>query len=59
MTDLDITKIRDFATFMALTPNNQGRGIEVALQKFQDKVIGDKVNVTNDKIWSAHCKSLQ
>ena len=59
MTELDITKIRDFATFMALTSNNQGTGGEVPLKKFKDTVVGDKVNVTNDKIWSAHCKSLE
>ena len=59
MTDLDITKIRDFATFMALTPNNQGKGGEAPLKKFQDTVVGDKVNVTNDKVWSAHCQGLQ
>jgi len=42
-----------------LTPNNQGKGGEAPLKKFQDTVVGDKVNVTNDKVWSSHCQGLQ
>ena len=58
MKDLDITKIRDFATFMALTPNHQGKGGEAPLKKFQETIIGDKVDVPNDKIWSDYCKGV-
>ena len=52
MTDLDITKVRDYATFMALTSNNQGKNGDVALEKI-NKQLGNSS-------WSEFCqKHLQ
>ena len=41
MTGLDITKVRDYATFMALTANNQGWGGDEAVKAFLTKVGGN------------------
>ena len=38
MENLDITIARDYATYMALTANNQGRNGQTALDKFRTKV---------------------
>ena len=38
MTNLDISNERDFATYMALRSNNQGKNREVALEKFKMKL---------------------
>ena len=38
MESLDITIARDYATYMALTANNQGRNGNTALERFRTKM---------------------
>ena len=40
MTTLDITKVRDYVTYVALEANGQGKGGEVALASFLAKTGG-------------------
>ena len=41
MSGLDISTVRDYATFMALTANNQGKGGEQAVEAFLTKAGGN------------------
>merc|ERR1712117_218418 len=54
MKDLDITKVRDYATFMALVSTGQGHGNDTAMDKFNKTVVGDDKR-TNDVVWSEFC----
>ena len=47
MAELDLTKVRDFATYLALTANSQGRGGERALARLREKL--------GEKSWAEHC----
>ena len=49
MADLDLTNVRDFATFLALMANKQGQNGEVALEKW---------NIKNST-WKQYCKSKE
>ena len=40
LSGLDLTTVRDYATFMALTANSQGKGGEVALERLKEKLAG-------------------
>ena len=52
ITELNITKIRDFATYMALTSNQAGKGGETALQRLRETMGG--------RSWAEYCsESLQ
>ena len=51
MSELDITNVRDYATFMALTSNSQGKNGDVALQKFNEKL--------GNSSWNSYCKGQQ
>ena len=39
MTGHDITKVQDYASFMAIHANNQGNGSEGALKRFNEIVV--------------------
>ena len=70
MTGLDVTMVRDYATFMALTPNSQGEGgdeavkkfyekVDTALTKFYEKEGGNKTKEQdNDLFWQDYCKTV-
>lgn len=47
MSDLDITTVRDYATFMALTANSQGKNGEVGLHNLKLKM--------GNSTWSQFC----
>ena len=47
LADLDLTIVRDFATYVALTANSQGRGGERAMAKLTEKLGG--------KSWTEYC----
>ena len=47
MAELDLTKVRDFATYLALTANSQGRGGERALARLRETLA--------EKSWAEHC----
>ena len=47
MSDLDLTKVRDFATYLALTANSQGKGGERALARLKESL--------GEKTWSQYC----
>ena len=47
MSDLDLTNVRDFATYVALTSNNQGKGGERALATLKETLGG--------KTWTEYC----
>ena len=47
MAGLDLTNVRDFATYVALTANNQGKGGEKALATLKKELGG--------KTWSEYC----
>ena len=40
MADLDLTKVRDYATYIALTANSQGKGGEKALERLKLTMAG-------------------
>ena len=47
MADLDLTNVRDFATYIALTANNQGKGGEAAMARLREKL--------GEKSWAEYC----
>ena len=47
MADLDLTKVRDYATYIALTANSQGKGGERALARLKESL--------GEKSWAEHC----
>ena len=47
MADLDLTKVRDFATYIALTANSQGKGGEAAMARLREKL--------GEKSWAEYC----
>ena len=47
MADLDLTKVRDFATYIALTANSQGKGGERALARLRQGL--------GEKSWREFC----
>ena len=51
MSDLDVTKARDYATYVALTANSQGKGGEKALATLREKLGG--------KTWNEYCSKVQ
>ena len=48
MSSLDITNVRDYATFMALTANNQGRNGEEGIRNLKLKM--------GNRTWSEFCQ---
>ena len=59
MTGYDITKVTDFASFMAISANDQGSGGEEALRRFNNTVIKGRGELANDKLWSEFCISVK
>ena len=59
MTGYDITKVQDYASFMAIHANDQGSGAEGALQRFNDTVVKGRGEVSKDKLWSEFCSSVK
>ena len=49
MTNLDLTNVRDYATYVALTANNQGKGGERAMTRLKEELGG--------KTWTEYCYS--
>ena len=47
MAELDLTVVRDYATYIALTANSQGKGGEKALARLREKL--------GEKSWAEHC----
>ena len=47
MSGLELTTVRDYATFIALTANSQGKGGETALARLREKL--------GEKSWAQHC----
>ena len=47
MAELDLTKVRDYATYLALTANSQGKGGERALARLRESL--------GEKSWAHHC----
>ena len=58
MTGLDITMVRDFATFMALTPNGQGKGGGEAVKAFFTKIGGNSTE-SNAVLWKRFCEETK
>ena len=50
MSALDITTIRDFATFMALSSNSQGKNGELVLESFKQKM--------GNSSWTEFCQKI-
>ena len=48
MSGLDLTTVRDYATFMALTANSQGKGGEKALERLKESLGG--------RSWVEYCR---
>ena len=48
---LDVTNIRDFATFMALTSNNQGKNGHLPLENWNKKI--------GNSSWSEFCHTYE
>ena len=59
MTGYDITKVQDYASFMAIHANNQGSGSEGAIKRFNDTVAKGRMELANDKMWSEFCSSVK
>lgn len=59
MTGYDITKVTDYASFMAISANDQGSGGEEALRRFNNTVIKGRGELANDKLWSEFCSSVK
>ena len=51
MTALDLTNVRDFATFMALTSNNQGKNGHLPLENWNNKI--------GSSSWSEFCETYE
>ena len=47
MAELDLTNVRDFATYIALTANSQGKGGEAAMARLREKL--------GEKSWAEYC----
>ena len=47
MAELDLTKVRDYATYLALTANSQGKGGETALARLRESL--------GENSWAQHC----
>ena len=57
MSALDITKVRDYVTFMALTSTKQGKNGQEALDRFMEKVKENSDDgEDNDKAWIKFCE---
>ena len=50
MSALDITTVRDFATFMALSSNSQGKNGELVLESFKQKM--------GNSSWTEFCQKI-
>ena len=59
MTGYDITKVQDYASFMAIHANNQGNGSEGALKRFNEIVVKGRRETASDKLWSAFCSGVK
>ena len=56
MSGLDITTVRDYATFMALSATGQGRGGEAAIARFEKTVVGGGAeDRPSDEVWMEFC----
>ena len=56
MSGLDITKVRDYATFMALSATGQGTGAEAAIERFEETVAGGGAeDRPSDEVWMEFC----
>ena len=56
MAGLDITRVRDYATFMALSATGQGRGGEAAIARFEKTVVGGGAeDRSSDVVWMEFC----
>ena len=56
MTGHDITKVQDYASFMAIHANN---GSEGALKRFNEIVVKGRGETASDKLWSAFCSGVK
>ena len=56
MSGLELTTVRDYATFMALTANKQGTGGAEVEEAFRRAHTGAERQLANDKIWINICK---
>ena len=59
MTGYDITKVTDYASFMAIHANDQGSGSVGALKRFNDTVVKGRGEISSDKLWSEFCSSVK
>ena len=59
MTGYDITKVQDYASFMAIHANDQGSGSDGALKRFNDTVVKGRGEISKDKLWSEFCTSVK
>ena len=56
MSGLDITTVRDYATFMALSATGQGTGAEAAIERFVETVVGGGAeDRPSDEVWMEFC----
>ena len=56
MSGLDITRVRDYATFMALSATGQGNGAEAAIERFEKTVAGGGAeDRPSDEVWMEFC----
>ena len=56
MSGLDITTVRDYATFMALSATGQGTGAEAAIERFEETVAGGGAeDRPSDEVWMEFC----
>ena len=56
MSGLDITTVRDYATFMALSATGQGTGAEAAIARFEKTVVGGGAeDRPSDVVWMEFC----
>ena len=56
MSGLDITTVRDYATFMALSAAGQGTGAEAAIKRFEKTVVGGGAeDRPSDEVWMEFC----
>ena len=56
MSGLDITTVRDYATFMALSATGQGTGAEAAIERFEKTVVGGGAeDRSRDEVWMEFC----
>ena len=56
MSGLDITRVRDYATFLALSATGQGTGAEAAIERFEKTVVGGGAeDRPSDEVWMEFC----